>query len=126
MRIDLPLPPSVNHYWGQSGVCKYLSKDARDFRLLVQLACKFQHVPNYGDARLSIIVIIHAKNYNRQDLDNRIKPLFDALTHAGVYDDDSQIDCFMVKRGEVMRDGKCVVYINKMGDNEDAISQITF
>ena len=126
MRIDLPLPPSVNHYWGQSGVCKFLSKEAKDFRLLLNMACKFQKVPNYGDARLSIIVIIHPKNNNRQDLDNRIKPLFDALHHAGIYDDDSQIDCFMVKRGEVVPDGKCVVYINKMGDNEDAISQITF
>ncbi len=103
-----------------------MSKEAKDFRLLLNMACKFQKVPNYGDARLSIIVIIHSKNNNRQDLDNRIKPLFDALLHAGIYDDDSQIDCFMVKRGEVLRDGKCVVYITKMGDNEDAISQITF
>jgi Holliday junction resolvase RusA-like endonuclease len=28
----------------------------------------------------------------RTDVDNRIKPLQDALTHAGAYADDSQID----------------------------------
>jgi crossover junction endodeoxyribonuclease RusA len=36
----------------------------------------------------------------RRDLDNLLKPLLDALQHAGVYEDDSQVDWLVVRRRE--------------------------
>ena len=34
----------------------------------------------------------------RRDLDNLLKPALDALQHAGVYEDDSQVDWLVARR----------------------------
>jgi len=39
----------------------------------------------------------------RRDLDNLLKSVLDALEHAGVYADDSQVDLLVVRRCEVDR-----------------------
>jgi crossover junction endodeoxyribonuclease RusA len=45
------------------------------------------------------------------DIDNRVKAALDALTHAGVYDDDSQIDELFVARGDIVKGGRCQVMV---------------
>jgi crossover junction endodeoxyribonuclease RusA len=45
------------------------------------------------------------------DLDNRLKALNDALEHAGVFDDDEQIDELHVTRGPIVKGGECFVMI---------------
>jgi crossover junction endodeoxyribonuclease RusA len=42
---------------------------------------------------------VHAPDRRRRDLDNVLKSTLDSLTHAGVWDDDSQIDQLSVERG---------------------------
>jgi crossover junction endodeoxyribonuclease RusA len=37
----------------------------------------------------------------RRDLDNIQKPVLDALQHAGVYEDDSQIDLLVTRRRDL-------------------------
>lgn len=48
----------------------------------------------------------------KRDLDNLTKALFDALTHAGAYLDDCQIDQFTMNRSEVIKGGKVNVFIS--------------
>jgi len=44
-----------------------------------------------------------------RDLDNLQKPVLDALEHAGVYEDDSQIDLLVTRRREVVQNGRLQV-----------------
>jgi crossover junction endodeoxyribonuclease RusA len=39
-------------------------------------------------------------DHRRRDIDNLIKATADALQHAGVYEDDSQVDLLVVRRCE--------------------------
>ena len=48
-----------------------------------------------------------------RDLDNYNKALFDALTHAGVWEDDSQGKRMLVEWGPVIPEGKVEITISK-------------
>jgi crossover junction endodeoxyribonuclease RusA len=58
-------------------------------------------------------VALHVSMRDRRiaDIDNRVKAALDALTHAGVYDDDSQIDELLVCRGEIVKGGRLGVMV---------------
>jgi crossover junction endodeoxyribonuclease RusA len=50
----------------------------------------------------------------RRDLDNIQKPVLDALEHAAVYEDDSQIDLLITRRREVTSPGRIEVRLSEM------------
>jgi crossover junction endodeoxyribonuclease RusA len=53
--------------------------------------------------------LLHGPNRKGFDIDNRLKPLGDALQLAGVFADDGLIDKITVERGEIIKGGKCIV-----------------
>ena len=110
--LDLPLPPSVNHYWGQHGHRRYVSKAGVAFKAQVSGYVIEYRVPKLGTARLAMTVVLFPKDRRKQDIDNRIKALWDALADAGVFDNDEQIDTLFIERGEIKKDGGCRVYID--------------
>lgn len=76
-------------------------------------------VPKLGNARLEMQVTLYPKDRRKQDIDNRIKALWDALTDAGVFDDDEQIDVLMVQRGPIKKGGGCLVMIDILDKIEE-------
>lgn len=114
MILTLPIPPTINHYWGRSGHRSFLSKKALEFREKVVNAVIDSKHPGFGNARLFLHMTVHFATKGRADIDNRCKAGIDALMHAGLFNDDSQIDEILIKRGEVIKGGKCVVFIDKM------------
>lgn len=76
-------------------------------------------VPKLGNARLEMQVTLYPKDRRKQDIDNRIKALWDALTDAGVFDDDEQIDVLMVQRGAIKKNGGCLVMIDILDKIEE-------
>lgn len=76
-------------------------------------------VPKLGNARLEMQVTLYPKDRRKQDIDNRIKALWDALTDAGVFDDDEQIDVLMVQRGAIKKGGGCIVMIDILDKIEE-------
>lgn len=110
--FELPLPPSVNHYWRRVGAKTLISRQGRLFRELVcdhLAAARVQ--PLAGP--LAIEVDVYPPDRRRRDLDNLLKSLLDALEHGHAYHDDSQIARILMERKDVTPGGKVTVRIRK-------------
>lgn len=113
--LELPLAPTINHYYGvrRTGRSRYMTKDGLAYRQAVcDIVAQAGHKTLEG--RIALFVSINPSNRCRQDIDNRIKSLADALTHAGVWLDDSQIDDLHIVRREVIKGGRIVVVITEI------------
>ena len=61
--------------------------------------------------RVSVTIELCPPNNRPFDIDNRVKATLDALTHAKVWVDDSQVDMLTVWRSDIVEGGKCFVTI---------------
>lgn len=110
--LQLPLPPSVNSYWGFHGSKRFLTPRAKEFKWRVHKAFYDSRLPPFqASDRLAITISLHFKDKRTNDLDNRVKSLLDALTQAKVFPDDSQIDKLHVCRGQPDPHGASTVFI---------------
>ncbi len=110
-KLTLPLPPTVNHYYGAVGRRRFLSKAGTKFRQEVVVAWLQAHGRRL-DGAIRVKVSLHAGNARKWDIDNRMKALLDAMQEAGVYENDHQVNDLHVVRGELIRpNGLCVVDI---------------
>lgn len=114
--LNLPLPPSVNSYWGFHGHRRYLTKSANEFKKAVKDYVLEYRVPSLGKSRLEMQVTLYFANKRVSDIDNRIKALWDSLKDAGVYNDDEQIDILHIYRGEIKKGGGCLVMLDIIED----------
>lgn len=113
MVMTLPYPPSVNHYWRRVGPRTLISREGRTFRasvcaLLARGGGNGPRKPPSG-GRIALAMDAFPPDRRRRDLDNLQKPVLDALQHAGVYEDDSQIDLLITCRREVVPEGRLLV-----------------
>jgi len=109
--IELPWPPSVNNYWRRCGARYFISPKGVAFRELVCLKT-FNETFN-KNVRLSVDIYAYPPDKRRRDLDNILKSLFDSLQHAGLYEDDSQIDDIHIVRMPSL-EGKVIVEIQSI------------
>lgn len=111
--LTLPMPPTVNHAYGvRRGGGKFIKPAGVQFRQdVADIVAEAGHQTMAG--RVSLFAVIHPADKRRQDLDNRAKALQDALTHAGVWLDDNQIDELHLVRGAVIKGGLVKVVITE-------------
>lgn len=112
LEIMLPYPPSVNHYWRMAGSRMIISDAGREYRSSVlMLALAHRLAGSFGSARLSVSLELTMPDNRRRDIDNTAKALLDALTAAGVWTDDEQIDRLLIERKGVTRGGlvRCTI-----------------
>ena len=110
INLTLPYPPSVNHYWGVSGKQRFIGKKGKEFRQAVAEACLDAQIQTM-DGRLAVHIAIWPPDKRTRDIDNTIKPLLDAMEHAGVYENDCQINQLHVVRKDPIKGGACAVVI---------------
>ncbi len=110
IQLLLPWPPSLNHYYRRVGNRTLISKPGRQYRRAVVGQLR----PHFGEplrGRLQVTMYAHPPDRRRRDLDNVQKALLDALQHAGVYVDDSQIDSLSITRCNPVPEGRMRVTI---------------
>ncbi|ASX26713.1 RusA family crossover junction endodeoxyribonuclease [Candidatus Williamhamiltonella defendens] len=95
MRIELPFPPSVNHYWVRTARRVYLSEAAKRFKRLTAAAVA-EVQRQYGHRRsfpgdVSVALTLYLPDKRVRDVDNYPKGVLDALTSAGIWADDAQV-----------------------------------
>ena len=112
--LNLPYPPSINHYWRRVGPRTLISREGRTFRknVCALLGGAGPRKPPSG-GRIALAMDAFPPNRRRRDLDNIQKPVLDALEHAGVYEDDSQVDLLLTQRREVIADGRLEVRVEE-------------
>lgn len=121
MSLTLPWPPSNNTYYRHVGNRVLLSSAGRAYRADVVAALASQITPRFGQhVRVSLTVTACAPDRRRRDLDNLGKAICDALTFAGVYADDSQIDRLVFERGKVHAGGRLLVQIVPLSETDKA------
>lgn len=115
IRLTLPYPPTVNHYWGTAGKRRYIKAEGIKFRNdVINIVLQ-----NKANKRLTDRVMVEIKAYmpdrRKRDLDNINKAIFDALIHSNVILDDEQIDVLHSERKEVVKGGKIELSICMLG-----------
>ena len=118
MELILPFPPSVNHYYRRVGPRTLISREGREYRTQV---CGLLAPGNGGGpskppagGRIALAMDAFPPDRRRRDLDNLLKCTQDSLAHAGVFEDDSQIDLLAVVRREPVRGGTVVIRIDEL------------
>lgn len=112
--IWMPWPPSNNKYWRHYRNRVVIGPDGVAYRTAVQDFLDDRGV-SFGGKRLSVTIRLLANTKRKFDLDNFAKVILDSLAHAGVYDNDSQIDLLTMERGLVMAGmGQAIVTIGAL------------
>ena len=111
--LELPYPPSVNHYYRRVGRRTLISREGRKFRRHVcSLLAAAGVTPLSGPLRVEIEV--YPPDRRRRDIDNVQKALLDALQHGGAFHDDGQIVQLKIEKRRCVPGGRTVVRIGRV------------
>lgn len=110
----LPWPPASNHNVKHANGAHYLSSQHKQFRIDVHyLLMQAKAIKMHGP--LAVKIQAFPPDRRRRDIDNLIKPILDALQHAGLYEDDNQIGHIEIKRCEVSpKNGRVFVEVSTL------------
>lgn len=113
-RISLPWPPSNNRYYRHNRGRTHISKEGETYRDRVAQIIKDEMLDIGITASVKIRIECHMPDRRRRDLDNLQKAAFDALTKAGFWQDDQQVDDYRVKRMPVVKGGRLELTITEL------------
>jgi crossover junction endodeoxyribonuclease RusA len=89
IKLELPWPPSLNHYYRHVGPRVLISKAGRAYRDAVIAKMRAENVQKMrGDVEL--VIDAYPPDNRRRDADNIEKCLWDSLIHGGLAEDDSK------------------------------------
>jgi Holliday junction resolvase RusA-like endonuclease len=115
LRLELPYPPSANHYYRHIGHVTLISRRGRAYRAAVVAMLQALGIrPLSGP--LDVRLELYPPDRRRRDCDNAQKPVLDALQHGGAYHDDSQIVHLETWKLAPLKGGKAIVCIEEVVD----------
>ncbi len=104
LKATLPKPPSLNHIYAtrvfKGHSMTYITKAGQDWFQEAGWLLKSQ-MKIREPLAVPLRVSIHLYTARRQDIDNIVKPIFDALTKSGVIEDDHHIVTLSVEKFRV-------------------------
>ena len=113
IELEIPYPPSVNHYYRHVGPRVLISREGRHYReKVVSILADAGIKPLNG--KLEMWMSFLPPDNRRRDLDNCVKCAQDALQEGGLYFDDSQIKRLHLEMCEPIEYGRCYVRIQEI------------
>lgn len=103
IRLTLPYPPSVNRYWRSVNGRVLIAAAGRRYRTDVELVMRMAGYRGVGPSPVNVAITVHVPDQRRRDIDNILKAPLDALTHAGLWDDDSQVEALSIRKAGMDR-----------------------
>jgi crossover junction endodeoxyribonuclease RusA len=91
IELTLPWPPSTNTYWRTFQGRMIISAKGREYRKAVADQVLIQSGAKSLAGKLVVEIEAWRPDNRRRDLDNLLKAALDGCTHAGVWEDDSNI-----------------------------------
>ena len=111
--VKLPWAPSSNGYWRAYQGRQILSKKAREYRKDVGKHFMIAKIRRMLGP-LKVKLWLQPPDKRRRDVDNYSKSTLDALTHAGAWDDDSQIMHLSIAMCEPVKWGQITVEVEEL------------
>lgn len=98
LALNLPWAPSANRIWRNYGGRTILHPKVEAYRQMVgvEVVCQARGVRLPLEGNLAVNLALYPKRRG-YDVDNRVKPVLDALQHAGVIRDDNQFRSVAVR-----------------------------
>ncbi len=112
--ITLPWPPSNNRYYRHNRGRTHISSEGAAYRNAVAQIIKSALLDINTESPLRVRIECHMPDRRRRDLDNLQKAAFDALTKAGFWADDSQVNDYRVLRMPLFKGGKLELTITEL------------
>jgi crossover junction endodeoxyribonuclease RusA len=115
--VTLPWPPTINTYWRHKVTGRlatvYVTPEGKAYRKAVnywvmEAAMVQRYLKQTGPVR--VVIEAFPPDRRKRDLDNILKSLLDSLTHAGVWEDDSQIEDLRIYKATIAGMVKVRVY----------------
>lgn len=116
INLSLPIPPSNNNYYRHARGRNFISADGKAYKINV---AKIVKESDLGlsfclSDRVSVKMEIYPRDKRRRDIDNYPKAIFDALTAAHVWDDDTIVDdLHIIRKPPDCHDPRVVIVITK-------------
>ncbi len=120
IELELPLPPSINHYHGKRSIKPkggtnyrvrvFVTPAGKAFLREVRALVLAAGCPSFGKAEVAVRLDISLPS-NCGDHHNREKPLLDALEDSGVFENDKQVVDLRVVKVPPTKGGRAWVKI---------------
>jgi Holliday junction resolvase RusA-like endonuclease len=119
--LALPMPPSANAAWDYRVIfakeqkrwmaIKYTTNVYKAYTEEIGWRITEARARHWTDHPLRVQLVVCFKDKRKQDIDNRVKPLLDALKTAQLFKDDSQVEELEVRRGPEVEGGKVLLSV---------------
>lgn len=127
IEIELPYPPTVNHYKRIGRMIKTKRGKIYQQRLDSDKTKSFYYnvwikvrsligsgaIKSFADATISVEIDVYPPDKRKRDIDGILKVCLDSMQKAGLYDDDYQIARLLVTRMPNFPQGKIIVRITE-------------
>jgi len=109
--IQLPWPPTINHYYTIARGRKILSKSGRTYKAEAMVYMYEQSVQKGLEGPYSVWIQVRPPDKRKRDIDNLCKPLLDSLTEYGMISDDSEITDLRITKYDPVKGGKVEILV---------------
>lgn len=103
--LTLPFPPSINGYWRAYQGRQIISKRGREYRACVLKQMLQERVPCF-ECELEVHLTLCPPDKRKRDIDNYTKAVFDALSHASFWRDDSLVKRLTIVMSSPIKQGR--------------------